>query len=85
VAGSPCRLGAVALATVLALGFGAGLAQPAQRASITLQMIGIASQQPGYSVLIPNFERVYPDNPGLQHVYRYLRAREGRISRTDGR
>jgi raffinose/stachyose/melibiose transport system substrate-binding protein len=39
----------------------AAVARPAARDTITLQMIAIGSNEAGYDVLIPNFERVYPN------------------------
>ena len=51
--------GAIAAAAVLALG--AGEARPAKSDTVTITMLVNGPPQPGYQVLIPNFERVYPN------------------------
>jgi raffinose/stachyose/melibiose transport system substrate-binding protein len=52
----------VALAgAMLVLGLGAGDALPAKTDAVTISMVATASAQPAYSVLIANFERVYPN------------------------
>jgi raffinose/stachyose/melibiose transport system substrate-binding protein len=43
------------------LGLGAGDARPARNDTVTISLLAIANSQPGYDVLIPNFERVYPN------------------------
>jgi raffinose/stachyose/melibiose transport system substrate-binding protein len=59
---SPLRAGAIALAASLALACGASNALPARNAgTITLTMLANVNKQPAYDVLIPNFERVYPN------------------------
>jgi raffinose/stachyose/melibiose transport system substrate-binding protein len=53
---------AVTFACAAAVAFAsAAVARPAVHDTITLQMITSGTQQPGYDVLIPNFERVYPN------------------------
>ncbi len=39
----------------------AAVARPAASDTVTLQLIAIGSNEAGYDVLIPNFERVYPN------------------------
>lgn len=46
---------------VFALAFGAAAAKPAKSESITLSMVSVSTNQGAYQVLIPNFERVYPN------------------------
>jgi raffinose/stachyose/melibiose transport system substrate-binding protein len=46
----------------------AAAARPAARDLVTLQMVSVTSQKAGYDVLIPNFERVYP-NVDVQVTY----------------
>jgi raffinose/stachyose/melibiose transport system substrate-binding protein len=56
------RRAAVALGLVaLAVGVGAGDARPAKTDTVTISMLTNAIPGPGYQVLIPNFERVYPN------------------------
>jgi raffinose/stachyose/melibiose transport system substrate-binding protein len=51
-----------ALTTVaLSFGLGASDARPGRSDTITLNMLAFGNQQPGYGILIPNFERVYPN------------------------
>jgi raffinose/stachyose/melibiose transport system substrate-binding protein len=52
---------AVIAGTVLALGVGASVARPARSDQVTLNMLAVNLQQPGWQVLISNFERVYPN------------------------
>jgi raffinose/stachyose/melibiose transport system substrate-binding protein len=51
---------AVALAALL-LPVEGSTARPSAKSTVTLNMLAFNTQQPGFSVLIPNFERVYPD------------------------
>jgi raffinose/stachyose/melibiose transport system substrate-binding protein len=51
----------VAATVVFGLALGASEAWPAGSDQVTITMLGIATVQPGYQVLIPNFERVYPN------------------------
>jgi raffinose/stachyose/melibiose transport system substrate-binding protein len=46
---------------VIALGVGASEARPATSDQVTITMLVNATYQPSYQVLIPNFERVYPN------------------------
>jgi raffinose/stachyose/melibiose transport system substrate-binding protein len=46
---------------LLGLSIGAGAARPASRDAITISMLAYFTEQPGYEILIPNFERVYPN------------------------
>jgi raffinose/stachyose/melibiose transport system substrate-binding protein len=55
------RAAAVAAGVALALAVGVGAAQPANRSQITLTYATVSTAQKGLSVLIPNFERVYPN------------------------
>jgi raffinose/stachyose/melibiose transport system substrate-binding protein len=55
------RLVALLAAALLALGIGAGEARPAGSDQVTITMLVNQPPQPGYQVLIPNFERVYPN------------------------
>jgi raffinose/stachyose/melibiose transport system substrate-binding protein len=57
------KAGAVALVAcaALALGIGAGNARPAKSANVTISMLITTTGQAGWQVLIPNFERVYPN------------------------
>ncbi len=59
-------------ATLIAIGLLfaslAGTAQPMQSAQITLSMLALPSQQAGLSVMVANFERVYP-NISVQVTY----------------
>jgi raffinose/stachyose/melibiose transport system substrate-binding protein len=52
---------AVLAGAVFALGVGASEARPAAGDQVTISMLALAPQQPAYQVLIPNFERVYPN------------------------
>jgi raffinose/stachyose/melibiose transport system substrate-binding protein len=55
-------VGSVALAAALVFGVAGSAAQPTQRSgAVTIAMLVNASQKPGYDLLIPNFERVYPN------------------------
>lgn len=61
-----CRLrllaGTVALAAVLSLGVGTSEARPTARSdAVTISMLALYTGQAGYELLIPNFERVYPN------------------------
>jgi hypothetical protein len=49
----------VLAAAVFALGVGASQAQPAPTDAVTISMLAGIQQQPGWTVLISNFERVY--------------------------
>jgi raffinose/stachyose/melibiose transport system substrate-binding protein len=52
----------IALAATLSLAAAAGDAQPTKGSNtVTLNMLTLSLQQPGWQVLIPNFERVYPN------------------------
>jgi raffinose/stachyose/melibiose transport system substrate-binding protein len=56
------RLAAIAVATaVFALGVGASEARPAGRATVTLNLLAYILYKPAFDVLVPNFERVYPN------------------------
>jgi raffinose/stachyose/melibiose transport system substrate-binding protein len=56
------RFAAIALATVmLVLGLGASGARPAGSGQVTISLLEMANNKPGYDVLIANFERVYPN------------------------
>jgi ABC-type glycerol-3-phosphate transport system substrate-binding protein len=46
---------------VFALGVGASGARPARSDQVTISMVSIQSVKPAYDVLIPNFERRYPN------------------------
>jgi raffinose/stachyose/melibiose transport system substrate-binding protein len=46
---------------LVALGLGASGAQPARRDQVTLSMLALTVYEPGWSVLIKNFERAYPN------------------------
>jgi raffinose/stachyose/melibiose transport system substrate-binding protein len=46
---------------VFALALAAGQARPAGSDQVTITMLVLATSQPAYQVLIPNFERVYPN------------------------
>jgi ABC-type glycerol-3-phosphate transport system substrate-binding protein len=55
-------LGFAAVAAVFALGIGATSARPANRVGpVTISLLQMANNKPGYDVLIANFERVYPN------------------------
>ena len=58
----PLLAGSVAAAAVLSLGVGASQARP-QRAGgqVTISMLVTTNTQPAFDVLIPNFERVFPN------------------------
>jgi raffinose/stachyose/melibiose transport system substrate-binding protein len=60
VNGGRLPLGAL-LAVVVALAVGASQARPAGSDSITITMLSFTTNQPAFQVLIPNFERVYPN------------------------
>jgi raffinose/stachyose/melibiose transport system substrate-binding protein len=51
----------VALTAAVALALGASEARPAQRDSVTISFLAGSINQPAWQVLIPNFERVYPN------------------------
>jgi ABC-type glycerol-3-phosphate transport system substrate-binding protein len=52
----------VALAAVLSLGDGASEARPTSRSdAVEINMLALHTGQAGYELLIPNFERVYPN------------------------
>ena len=51
----------VFLCAVFVLGAGEGEARPAGSDQVTISMLVNSTTQPGYSVLISNFERVYPN------------------------
>jgi raffinose/stachyose/melibiose transport system substrate-binding protein len=53
--------GIAVLAAVFALGAGASDARPTRSDQVTLTMLANVNKQPAYDVLIPNFERVYPN------------------------
>jgi raffinose/stachyose/melibiose transport system substrate-binding protein len=52
---------ALLVGAALSLGVGASDARPAKSDTVTISMLAYSNQQPGYGVLIPNFERVYPN------------------------
>jgi raffinose/stachyose/melibiose transport system substrate-binding protein len=52
---------AVLAGAVFALGVGASGARPAGGDQVTLNMLFNVGNEPGWSVLIPNFERAYPN------------------------
>jgi raffinose/stachyose/melibiose transport system substrate-binding protein len=52
---------AVLAGTVFALGVGASGARPARSDQVTLRMFAVNNYEPGWSVLIANFERAYPN------------------------
>jgi raffinose/stachyose/melibiose transport system substrate-binding protein len=52
---------AVLAVGMLALGVGLSQAIPARGSGVTVDMLAVANGQPGYEVLIANFERVYPN------------------------
>jgi raffinose/stachyose/melibiose transport system substrate-binding protein len=58
----------VALTAVVALALGASDARPARSDQVTITMLVNTPPQPGYQLLIPNFERVYP-NITVQATY----------------
>jgi raffinose/stachyose/melibiose transport system substrate-binding protein len=47
--------------SLVALGVGASEARPARSDQVTISFLVSLGGQPGFSVLIPNFERVYPN------------------------
>jgi len=54
--------GSVMVTAVLSLGVGASQARPATTSdAVTISMLANFTHQPGWQVLIPNFERVYPN------------------------
>jgi raffinose/stachyose/melibiose transport system substrate-binding protein len=56
------RIGvAIVGCVVVAVGVCAGEARPAGSDSVTISLTAIAATQPSFEVLIPNFERVYPN------------------------
>jgi raffinose/stachyose/melibiose transport system substrate-binding protein len=55
------RAAALLAATLIALSLGAGDGRPAQNDQMTVTMLATSTSEPGYSVLIANFERVYPN------------------------
>ncbi len=55
------RLAVISLATLCVLGLGASDARPAKRSAVTISLLANVSGQAGYELLIPNFERVYPN------------------------
>ena len=55
------RLGLVALVAVLVLAASVDAASTATTDTVTISLLVNAIPQPGYEVLIPNFERVYPN------------------------
>lgn len=60
----PSRLvgGSIALIAALSLGIGASAAQPSKASeTVTISLLANYVGQPGYQVLIANFERVYPN------------------------
>jgi raffinose/stachyose/melibiose transport system substrate-binding protein len=59
--GTTFRLIAAAVVAVFALGFASAEARSGASDSITIDMLAYFTEQPGYSLLIPNFERVYPN------------------------
>jgi raffinose/stachyose/melibiose transport system substrate-binding protein len=52
---------AVLAGIVLALGLGASAARPARSDQVTISLVQLTQAQPGFSVVISNFERVYPN------------------------
>jgi raffinose/stachyose/melibiose transport system substrate-binding protein len=52
---------AVVAAAVVVLALGAGGARPAGSGQVTISMFALGTYEPGWSVLIPNFERAYPN------------------------
>jgi raffinose/stachyose/melibiose transport system substrate-binding protein len=46
---------------VFALGVGASEARPARSDQVTISMLALNTYEPGWSVLIPHFERAYPN------------------------
>ncbi|MGZ8696117.1 MAG: ABC transporter substrate-binding protein [Gaiellaceae bacterium] len=55
-------IAALALVGLLSVGTGAGGARTAsQNATVTISMLANANTKPGWDVLIPNFERAYPN------------------------
>jgi raffinose/stachyose/melibiose transport system substrate-binding protein len=52
---------AVLAGVVFALGVGASEARPARSDQVTLSLLEYVLFKPGFDVLIPNFERVYPN------------------------
>jgi raffinose/stachyose/melibiose transport system substrate-binding protein len=52
---------AVVAAWMCALGIGADGARPSTSGAVSISMLAYSNQLPGLSVLIPNFERVYPN------------------------
>ena len=52
---------AIVACAILALVIGASEARPAGSDAVTISMVVTTSTQPGWQVLIPNFERVYPN------------------------
>jgi raffinose/stachyose/melibiose transport system substrate-binding protein len=52
---------AVSVGTLLALGPGASGARPASSDQVTISLLAVGSNQPAFDVLIPDFERHYPD------------------------
>ncbi len=59
---SPSRAALAVLASgAFALGLGASDARPAKTTTVTISMLALANYESAYDVLIPNFERVYPN------------------------
>jgi raffinose/stachyose/melibiose transport system substrate-binding protein len=52
---------AIVAAGVLVLAAGAAEARPASSSPVAISMLSISGDQTAFNVLIPNFERVYPD------------------------
>jgi raffinose/stachyose/melibiose transport system substrate-binding protein len=56
------RLGGfAALAVALVLGIGANAPPAGADAAVTISMIAYVNEQPGYELLVPNFERAFPN------------------------
>ncbi len=76
-------IGSLGVAVAVCLVGGGRDAQPAGTSdSITISMIAEAMYQPGYSVLIPNFERVYP-NIKVDITYAASTAQDYQIETTE--
>jgi ABC-type glycerol-3-phosphate transport system substrate-binding protein len=52
---------AVLVGAVFALGVGSSEARPARSDQVTISMLALSADEPGWSALIANFEHVYPN------------------------
>ena len=60
--GVPRAIAGLALLGLLTIGVGASAARPvAQSDTVTISMLITINSKPGWDVIIPNFERAYPN------------------------